>query len=52
MTRRLKYFFLGFAGAHTLFNLDTPDRTAMILIAVNVIFATICAMIDDIKKIE
>jgi hypothetical protein len=52
MTRRLKYFFLGFAGAHTLFNLDTPDRTAMILIAVNVVLASICAMIDDIKKIE
>jgi hypothetical protein len=47
---RLKYFFLGFAGAHALFNLNTPDRSAMILIAVNVVLATICAMIDDIKN--
>jgi hypothetical protein len=52
MTRRLKFFFLGFAGAHTLFNLNTPDRSAMIIIAINVVLATICAMIDDIKRIE
>lgn len=52
MTRRLKFFFLGFAGAHILFNLNTPDRSAMITIAVNVVLATICAMIDDIKRIE
>lgn len=52
MARRLKYFFLGFAGAHTLFNLNAPDRSAMIIIAVNVVLAFICAMIDDIKRIE
>jgi hypothetical protein len=52
MTRRLKFFFLGFAGAHTMFNLDTPDRSAMIIIAVNIVLAGICAMIDDIKRIE
>lgn len=49
---RLKYFFLGFAGAHTLFNLDSPDKSTMIVIAVNVVLAFICAMIDDIKRIE
>ena len=52
MVRRLKYFFLGFAGAHVLFNLNSPDKSALILIAVNVGLATICAMIDDIKRIE
>lgn len=52
MVRRLKFFFLGFAGAHTMFNLDAPDRSAMIIIAVNIVLAFICAMIDDIQKIE
>ena len=52
MAKRLKYFFLGFAGAHTMFNIDTPDRSALILIAINIVLAGICAMIDDIKKIE
>lgn len=52
MVRRLKYFFLGFAGAHTMFNLDSPDRSAMFMIAINVVLAFICAMIDDIKRIE
>lgn len=47
---RLKYFFLGFAGAHALFNLNTPDKSTMIIIAINVVLAGIFAMIDDIKK--
>ena len=46
----LKYFFLGFAGTHALLNINTPDKSTMIIIAVNVVLATICAMIDDIKK--
>ena len=48
----LKYFFLGFAASHALFNLNTPDKSAMIIIAVNVVLAFICAVIDDIKHIK